>query len=241
MTDAVQPLLDFSLLDYAAVPWFLLCWAGYAYFADDSRFGKNSMTHLMQQRRLHWMEEMVKRPNRIVDTQIMTNLTNGATFFASTTLLLIGGLFALLGATEKAISIFAAVPFVEKPTLLAWELKVLLLLVIFIYAFFKFAWSFRIFNYCSVLVGAVPNDWENDPSAFETARCAAEVSNLGARHFNNGLRAYFFGQAALAWFLHPALFIIASTWVVYVLYRREYRSRSRKLMMKYLKKDAEKS
>ena len=32
--------------------------------------------------------------------------------------------------------------------------------------------------------------------------------------------------AALGWFLHAIVFIVASAWVVLVLYRREFRSRS---------------
>ena len=42
------------------------------------------------------MLEMLRRENRIVDIQIVGNLLNGAAFFASTTILAVGGLFALL-------------------------------------------------------------------------------------------------------------------------------------------------
>ena len=52
------------------------------------------------------------------------------------------------------------------------------------------------------------------------------VIGLAAYHLNRGLRGYFFALAALAWFLHPAIFAFVSTWVVLVLYRREFRSRA---------------
>ena len=42
--------------------------------------------------------------------------------------------------------------------------------------------------------------------------------------FNLGLRAYYFGMALLAWFIHPVAFAAASVWVVLVLYRREFSS-----------------
>ena len=35
-------------------------------------------------------------------------------------------------------------------------MKVIGLAVIFVYAFFKFAWSYRLFNYMAIIVGAVP-------------------------------------------------------------------------------------
>jgi uncharacterized membrane protein len=44
--------------------------------------------------------------------------------------------------------------------------------------------------------------------------------------FNNGLRAYYFGVAALSWFVHPILMIVVTLAVVYVLHTREFRSRT---------------
>ena len=51
-----------------------------------------------------------------------------------------------------------------------------------------------------------------------------------ARDFNRGLRAYFFALAALAWFVHPLLFMVANVYVLYVLHRREFRSKSLKAL-----------
>ena len=49
---------------------------------------------------------------------------------------------------------------------------------------------------------------------------------LAASHFMRGIRAYFFALALLSWFVHPILFLAATTWVVLVIYRREFRSQS---------------
>ena len=35
----------------------------------------------------------------------------------------------------------------------------------------------------------------------------------GFASFNRGLRAYFFGLAALAWFIQPWAFVLATSWV----------------------------
>ncbi|MNJ78871.1 hypothetical protein D3C77_767340 [compost metagenome] len=48
--------------------------------------------------------------------------------------------------------------------------------------------------------------------------------SLAANQFNFGLRSYYFGLAMLAWFINPWFFIIATTGVVLVLYRREFHS-----------------
>ncbi len=218
--------LDFSPLDVTAMAWFLACWVGYTLAADSSRLRRRSMTAAMHEHRKGWMVAMLKRENRIVDIQIIGNQLNGAAFFASTTILAVGGLFALLGATDKAMAILADLPVALSTSRLAWEVKILLLVMTFIYAFFKFAWAFRLYNYCSVLIGSVPIEADNDPKAPEVATRAAAVNRLAARHFNQGLRAYFFILAALSWFVHPFLFMATTAWVVWVLYRREFRSRS---------------
>jgi len=49
---------------------------------------------------------------------------------------------------------------------------------------------------------------------------------LAAKHSNRGLRAYYFGTALSASFIHPLALIVAATWVVVVMYRREFRSRT---------------
>ena len=95
--------LEFSPSDVIACAWFLICWVGYTQAADRSRLWKRSMTAAMHGHRQGWMAAMLKRENRIVDIQIIGNQLNGAAFFASTTILAVGGLFALLGATDKAI------------------------------------------------------------------------------------------------------------------------------------------
>ena len=219
-------LPDLSPLDYAALAWFLACWAGYTVFADRSRWRERSMTAAMSAYRHRWMATMLQRENRVVDTTIIGNLLHGAAFFASTTIFAIGGLLASLGATDRAISILRDLPFAVETTRTLFELKLILLLTILVFAFFKFAWAFRLFNYCSVLIGSAPILAEDDPQAAHLADSTAQINSLAARHFNKGIRGYFFAMAALGWLIHPLLFMVTATWVVAVLYRRDFRSRS---------------
>ncbi len=214
----------FSPYDYAALAWFFVAWAGYTVLADHSCWARHSISAAMARYRHRWMHEMLDRDLRMVDTQILGNLITGIGFFASTAILMIGGLFALLGAADRAIQALARLPFAEPSGTPEWELKVLLLIAMFVYAFFKFAWSFRLANYCSILVGAAPHKPADRAAAERAAARVAEVSIRVAHHFNRGLRAFFFALAVLAWFIHPALFAAATVFVVAVLYRREFRS-----------------
>jgi uncharacterized membrane protein len=97
------------------------------------------------------------------------------------------------------------------------------LLLIFVRAFFELTWALRQFNYCSIVIGGISHE-PGEPTRAIHAEMAAKVANRAARHFNTGLRAYYFGLAALAWILHPLALVVASLFVLQELYRREFRS-----------------
>jgi uncharacterized membrane protein len=168
---------------------------------------------------------MLERDNRMVDAQILANLMRSVSFFASTTMFILAGLIAVMGARKEAMAVLSELPFaVETPAVL-WDAKVLLLVVVFAYAFFKFTWAFRHYNYCLVLLGSLPMPDRLDQESARVADRLAIITTSTARHFNRGIRAYYFGLAALGWFIQPWLFVLLSAWVVIVLYRREFRSR----------------
>lgn len=207
-----------------------MSWFGYSLFADHSHWRARSIMVIMDRYREQWMLRMLQRENRIVDTTIIGSLQNGAAFFASTTVFAVGGLIAALGAAEQSIALLSTLPWAQPGTPETWQVKVLLLIFVLAYAFFKFAWTFRLQNYCAIVLGAAPVETDAGPEAKAVALRAARISALAAGHFNRGLRAYFFALAALAWFLHPLLFVGTILYVLYVLFRREFRSRSLKVL-----------
>jgi uncharacterized membrane protein len=211
-------------LDLAAPLFFAVAWLGYAWYADRDR-GVHNLSGVMRDYRMLWMQRMLDREVRMVDTQILGNLMRSMSFFASTTMFIIAGLVAVLGARAEAMAVLAELPFAIESSTRLWDLKVLLLITIFVYAFFKFTWAFRHYNYCLILVGAVPAADRLDEESKEIAKRAARIANSTGRHFNRGIRAYYFGLAVLSWFLHPLLFMAVTFWVVLIQYRREHRSR----------------
>jgi uncharacterized membrane protein len=221
-------VLGFTNLDYAALGFFLVAWVGYHAALELTSAGRKSLNKVMNQYRYQWMEQMVVRENRIVDTTIMASLMNGTAFFASTSLIAVGGVLALLQSTDSVLPVFADLPFGEPPTRLAWDVKVVGLAIIFVYAFFKFAWSYRLFNYMAIIVGAVPVLSEtNREEALVVARQAAAMNAVAGKHFNRGQRAFFFSLAYLGWFVSAYLFIGATAGVLLVMWRRQFLSDAR--------------
>ncbi|MCB5175681.1 MULTISPECIES: DUF599 domain-containing protein [Microvirga] len=217
-------MLGFTIGDYVALAFFILAWFGYHAAVELSPAGQRSLNKVMNQYRYRWMEQMVVRENRIVDTTIMASLMNGTAFFASTSLIAIGGVLALLRSADAVLPVFADLPFGQTSPLI-WELKVIGLAVIFVYAFFKFAWSYRLFNYMAIILGAVPVlRADNHEEALVAARQAAEMNAVAGKHFNRGQRAFFFSLAYLGWFVGAYLFMAATAGVLYVMWRRQFMS-----------------
>ncbi|WP_334177060.1 DUF599 domain-containing protein [Pseudoxanthobacter sp.] len=216
---------NFSLLDYLALFWFLGSWAVYGYVIDHSRWQHRTLSAAMRGQRRRWMHAMARRENRIVDASIMSGLQNGTAFFASTAVLAIGAAFALLNSTDRMIEVFSDL---EMPTTAArqiWEVKGMGLLLIYAYAFFKFGWSYRLFNYASILMGAVPTARDVDtPEGWAAVERAAAMANDAGRHFKLGLRAFFFSIGFLGWFAGPVAFFCAATLILAVQALRQFAS-----------------
>ena len=196
--------------DWIAFALFFPAWAGYALFARRRVGHQPSILASTNRVRRQWMLQTTYREVRVVDGVVIQNLSTSPSFFASTTILIIGGLLAVLGTADKASELARELPFAVKTSALVFDLKVLLLLGIFVYAFFRFTWSMRQYTFGALLVAAAPEasrfrDEGLSREAF--ADKAGRIVGMAAETFNDGLRALLLlvrrdGLAVLALGLH---------------------------------------
>jgi uncharacterized membrane protein len=213
-----------SPLNLIALVCFLAVWLGYTLYADRHARGR-SLMHAANLHRRDWMATMLARDNRIVDMTVVATLSRSVLFFAQTSIFIIAGLLATFSAAERIAALLLEMPYTSPGTVRELHLKLALLTAIFIYAFFKFTWSMRLFNYLGVLIGAAPLPRAAaTPESDQLAERGARLGELAVDHFNRGIRGYYFGLAVLPWFADPVLFVIATLWVVVVLWRREFQS-----------------
>ena len=212
--------------DLAALIFFILCWVGYSYFAEHKTQYDKSLLGVTNRYRMLWIREMVRRENRTMDAIMIGNLQRSITFFANTTIFILIGLVSMLSYYDRSSAIINNIPFAKLSTPFSWEVKIFLLIMVFIYAFFKYTWSLRQYNYAGIFVNSIPpyNQLPTDSEAIISK--GAYLASNAAQHFTSGLRAYYFGLAALAWFIHPYFFITATAWIVFVTHRREYHSKT---------------
>ncbi len=218
--------ISIPLLDLVAVGWFLAAWTGYTLIADGiSAQHRRTLARVMHTHRRRWMDCMMEREQRMPDVNILIAHNNSAALFCSTSILILAGVVAILGNIERIREVLSQFSFAAHSSQALIELKTVLLLLIFIYAFFKFAWSLRQFNYALILIGGAPKMGSCDAdTAGDYAERAAQVLSRAGGTFNRGIRAYYFGLASLVWFIQPIAFMIATVWVLLVIYRRDYRS-----------------
>jgi uncharacterized membrane protein len=176
--------------------------------------------------RERWFQQTLTRENRIVDSALVSNLLHSATFFSSTTILVLGGLLALFGAVEKSVEVFENLPFAQRTSQQLLEAKIVLLILLFIYALVKFTWSVRQFNFVTILVGSISPNTAIDEHDQSIALRAAGILKLAGENFGQGLRAYYFALAALLWFVQPLFFMAGTVIVTVMLYRMEFHSRT---------------
>ena len=225
----LDQLAPFSPLDALAVCALLLGWLGIGWRIEHPPEARLSTSKLVARYRREWMVQMVTRQPRIFDGAILSTLRQGSSFFASAAMIAIGGGLALLGNTDRLSGVAVDLAQAEAPALV-WEVRILLVIGFLTHAFLSFVWSHRLFGYCAVVMASVPND-PDDTRALPRAAQAAEVNITAARSFNRGLRSVYFALAALAWFAGPMALIGATLITLFVLWRREFASHSREVLL----------
>lgn len=228
----MTPLDRLSLLtptDGAAVALLIAGWFCIGWWIERPNARRPSVTVLMAQYRRDWMVQMVTREPRIFDATILGSLRQGTSFFASTCVIAIGGVLALIGNAEQLAGVASDLTDRDIPTII-WEMKLALVALLLTDAFLKFVWSNRLFGYCAVVMAAVPNNVD-DPRTIPGAARAAELNIRAAWNFNRGLRSMYFALAALAWLLGAVALILAVVATLWMLWSREFLSQSRDVLL----------
>jgi uncharacterized membrane protein len=212
-------------LDGAALAFFLIGWQFLGWLIDRSPWHRITLSAAMTAQRREWMRQMAAREVRLVDANIITGLQQATSFFASTALLAIGAGFGLLTAADTIIGAFEESFAHLEIDRAGLYVKTAMLMALYAYAFFKFGWAYRLFNYSAVMLAATPE--AGKPGAEEAAQSVADMNIAAAGQFTHGLRAFFLAIAILAWFITWWAFVAATVVIILSLANRQFNSRAR--------------
>jgi uncharacterized membrane protein len=197
-----------SPLDAVALAFFLAVWLGYSPYVR--RYGDRKAAGAMLAHRLAWMQAMLGREVREVDSLICGNIMNSGSFFATAAVVVAGALLGVLVNLDGKNAVL--------------EVKIVLILAVALYAFIAFTWSIRQANYLNVAIGAAP---AAPVDAELRDRIAANMANIishVASSYDAGMRAYYFGLAAVGWIVSPVMFLAGTAGIVALLLRRQSHS-----------------
>lgn len=225
-----ERLALFSLPDYVGVILLFVSWLAIGWIIENSPKRFPSVSNLMVFYRREWMRQFVLRDPRIYDAQILGNLRQGTAFFASATMIAIGGGLALIGNADQLTSVAADLTLMSAPTIV-WEIKLIIMLFFVANAFLKFVWAHRLFGYQAVIMSAVPVDTDH-PACLPRAEKAADIGITAARSYNRGLRSIYFALGAAAWLGGGYTLIAAAIITNFIIWRREFASHSRRALLR---------
>lgn len=226
-----------GMIDVVALVWFGTSWAGYTLYAKHAaRKGtRTSLSSVLFAHRVSWMTNMIRHEARISDIALVGNLSNMVNFLATTTLFILAGVVTVICNTDNMIKLLEDHAFIAATSVEAVQFKLILIALVFVFAFFKFTWSMRQHTFCNIIIGALPHVGKDEaltPAQEEAARCVAKISDRAGHEFNYGLRSYYFAVALLTWFINAWMFMAFTACVVGVLYRREFSSATLRHMIK---------
>ncbi|EHR41368.1 MULTISPECIES: DUF599 domain-containing protein [Alishewanella] len=215
-----------SWLDIIAVFWFSVVWSGYTLYAKKRAKTSTCLSFEMRRKRNDWMQQMLRRDNKMADVGLISTLERNVSFFASSCLLILAGLLTVLTSSERLSTMLSGLIPWSVQSEMQIQLKILLLAFIYVFAFFQFTWSLRQYGFGGVLIGAAPDGKALTPEEQQLyANRTAKVIDQAGHSFNYGLRAIYFSLAALTWFIDAALFMVVTVLVLLILKHREFHSK----------------
>jgi uncharacterized membrane protein len=231
--------MDISPLQIFSFFWFLSCWLGYSLFARKQAKKRNSLSSVLYRYRKEWVLKLSKSGMSEVDSDLLGSLERQVSFMASTSLLILASLVTVLSAASEDFMDMSSLQFVDDVSLEIVQMKLLLMILIFVYGFFTFSWALRQYGFCFILFGSSFNTvrYYKDNEKYQAQavsrdfKAVAKVLDRAAHSYNYGIRAYYFAMAALVWFINDWFFMAACAVVIFVLYRREFMSSSLQAMV----------
>ncbi len=196
----------------------LLCWFAYNYGIPLIERRRPSLSVIMGMQRRRWVSNIARRESPL-DAIISANLMGSISFLASTTVLLILAIFAAFGSMTSVTAALQAAGLGRAFTAGELQFHFVVMLAIFVLAFFAFTLALRQFNHFCIMIGAMDHA---HPVSEAEVDAIARLNTMAARNFNNGIRAYYFSVATVAWFVADWAAIAASIAVTAVLVHREF-------------------
>ncbi|NJO14750.1 MAG: DUF599 domain-containing protein [Thioploca sp.] len=165
--------------------------------------------------RTAWVENIMRNNSKdILAVQTLRNSTMAATFLSSTSILLIMGVLSLSSQGDKLDSAWHVLNLFGSTHPELWVVKVLLMLLDLIVAFFSFTMTIRVYNHVGYLLN-VP--LEMNPRVISPYHVAIHLNRAG-RYYSVGMRAYYLMVPLVFWLFGPHFMLLSTILLIFMLY-----------------------
>ena len=200
----------------------LLCYFAYRIVVPLVEKRRPSLSVIMNMQRRRWVANATRRESPF-DAILSGNIMGSVSFLASTAVLLILAIFAVFGQVPALLEALNSLSPERHYNSAEVQLHLVVMLVMFVLAFFAFTLSLRQFNHFCIMLGAIDH---SEPTSDEEIDAITRMNALGAQNFNSGIRAYYFSVATVAWFVSEWLPIVTCVATIVILAHREFFSSS---------------
>lgn len=212
-----------SPFDLIALGAFFVAVIAYARYADHA--GERLLNARMREIRTRWLQRYLAREDRVLDSILTGHSINSIALFCSATLLIVVALLGVLSNTDMAYRLATQSSFVVRTTVELFQIKLIGLVCVFIYGFYRFTWALLQYNYFLALLGSAPLKEQLAPATIDQmGNQMSVVLNSAVTSFHSGFRTYYYALAWVGWFFHPLFFIAATALVTFVLVYRQIAS-----------------
>ena len=216
-------IFNASALDLLALAAFFAAIVAYSRYADHS--GDRLLNARMREIRTRWMRRYLAREDRVLDSILTGHSINSIALFSSATLLIVVALLGVLGNTDMAYRLATQSSFVMHTTVELFQVKLIGLVCVFIYGFYRFTWALLQYNYYLALLGSAPlREHLTEAMIDQMGSQISVVLNSAVTSFHSGFRTYYYGLAWVGWFFHPLVFLATTAFVTFVLVYRQIAS-----------------
>lgn len=163
----------------------LLCYVAYNVIVPQVEKLRPSLSVIMNMQRRRWVANAALRESPF-DAILSGNIMGSVSFLASTAVLLILAVFAVFGQVPALMDALNSLSLDRTYTTLDVQLHLVIMLTMFVLAFFAFTLSLRQFNHFCIMLGAIDH---SAPTSDEEINAITRMNALGAKNFNSGIRA----------------------------------------------------
>jgi uncharacterized membrane protein len=167
--------------------------------------------------RVQWVRSMMDSKCELLAVQTLRNGLMAANFLASTAILVSLGLLSVAFKPGLFQEISHALNLAGARSEILWMFKLMLLVVLFFYAFFNFTLTIRYYNHAGFMINILE---AHDPTV--TPGVVAEVLNHGALHYTLGMRGFYLAVPVGLWLFGPVWMLVGAIVLVWALNKLDH-------------------